>query len=59
MYEVVWVVQMDFGIAQAPGGIALLGSLPGADDTHALLPKARAGGQVIKYLQLIISVAQV
>ena len=47
MHEVVGVVQVDFGITQAPRWVALMGGFPRADDTHALFPQAGAGSETV------------
>ena len=54
MHQVVWVVQMDLCIAQAPRGVALLRGLPRTDDTHALLPEIVAGSQFVEQMQFVV-----
>ena len=54
VHQIVRVMQMDFGIAQAPRGIAHLRSLPRTDDAHALLPKARAFSQRVEEFNFIV-----
>ena len=46
-------MQVHLGIAQTPGGVALLRGLPGAHHAHALPPQTGAVGQGIDHLQLI------
>jgi hypothetical protein len=48
VHEVVGMVEMDLGIAEAPGGVAVLRGLPRADHTHALFPKVGAVGEGIE-----------
>ena len=47
VHEVVGMMEMNLGIAQAPRGIAHLRGLPRTDDTHALFPEAGALGQFV------------
>ena len=47
VHQIMRMMQMDFGIAQAPRWVAHLGGFPRADDAHALFPEARAGSQFI------------
>ena len=54
VHEVVGMVEMNLGIAQAPRGVAHLRGLPRADHTHALLPEVGAMGERVEKAQLIV-----
>ena len=54
MHQVVGVVKMYLGIAQAPGRVVLLCGLPRADHAHSLLPEVLAGGELIEYLSFVV-----
>ena len=58
MHQVVRMVEMDLGIAQAPRGIAHLRGLPRADDAHALFPQAGADSQFVEHVYLIVPLAE-
>ena len=58
VHEVVGMMKVELGIAQAPRRVALLRGLPGADDAHALFPETGAPGEVIDDLDLIVFIAQ-
>ena len=54
VHKVVGMVEMNLGIAEAPGGVAVLRGLPRADHTHALFPEVGAVGEGVEKRDFVV-----